>query len=275
MTLVLRLGVAACFAGWAWQHIRWSVPYDAVLWNPSYFGWLANALGVSWESYVAEVVTDYRIRLFARGVGLGFVALSVVAMAMKRTSKLGMAGLAAGSVSLALIAFCKYVNAGNAVAMFVEYGGQILAPLVLMVVLRWGPLNRWAVGIAAIGFWATFMGHGIYALGIAPTPGHFYGMVAAVLGLGERGSTVFLEVAGVLDFVVCIGVLVPAARSACLVYAAIWGLMTALARPVAGMSLAAPWWGADQFVHEAVLRMPHVALPLFLLLAVQRVRVAS
>ena len=41
-------------------------------------------------------------------------------------------------------------------------------------------------------------------------------------------------------------------------------LGTALARPVAGMSLSLNYWGADQFLHEAVLRAPHFLIPLYL-----------
>ena len=47
-------------------------------------------------------------------------------------------------------------------------------------------------------------------------------------------------------------------------YACFWGLVTALARPVAGMSSELNFWGADQFVHEALLRAPHFLIPLYL-----------
>lgn len=266
LTLALRIGACACFAGWAWQHLRWSAPYDAVLWNPDYLGWLARALNVTWETYVAEVVTDRRILIGERMIGFVYLGLTVVAMVAKPRSTLLLTGLGIGSGLLALVAYCLYVNAGHATATFIEYGGQILTPVVLILALQRGVRDRWTMGTALVGFCATYAGHGIYAVGLAPTPGHFYGMVTAILGLGENGADVFLKIVGILDFAVCGGIFVPVMRRASLAYATLWGLLTSLARPAAGMSLAAPWWGADQFLHEAVLRAPHVALPVFLFL---------
>ena len=107
----------------------------------------------------------------------------------------------------------------------------------------------------------------IYALGVATTPGQFYGLVHAVLELNADSTELFLRVAGALDVVACVGLLIPITRQTCLVWATAWGITTAVARPVAGMSVAAAWYGADQFLHEAVLRAPHAALPLFLFFA--------
>jgi len=267
LTLVLRIGACACFSGWAWQHLVWSAPYDAALWNPDLFGWLANALSDSWESYVAEIMTDQRIGMAVRLVGLLYLAMAVVAWTVKRDSLVQMCFLGLGGGLLAWTAFCKCLGDGCAMAILLEQGGQVLSPVMLILALRRGVRDRWTIRVALIAFCATFAGHGVYASGLAPTPGHFYGMVSAILGLGEQGADIFLKTVGILDFVVCAGVFVPALRRASLAYAALWGLLTALARPVAGMSLAAPWWGADQFLHEAVYRAPHAALPLFLLLA--------
>jgi hypothetical protein len=261
---ILRLAACACFAGWAWQHLRWSVPYDAVLWHPDYFGWLARSLGVSWDRYIAEVVTDRRILLGVRALGGVYLALAVLALIAQRRSTLQLASLGLGSVLLAAVAFSKYVEASHAAATLVEQGGQVLTPAVLLLALRRGVRDPGTVALALLALWMTFAGHGVYAIGLAPTPGRFYGMVHAIVGFGAEASERFLKTAGLLDFAVCFGVLVPPVRRVCLAYAAAWGLATALARPVAGMSVEAAWWGADQFLHEAILRAPHAGLPLFL-----------
>ncbi len=255
--LLLRLGVTCCFFGWAWQHLVWSVPYGEVLWNPDYFGWLADANGVSWEAYVAEVATDTRIRLATRLLGTVYLCLALLAVMVPPGRWWGQALLAIGALLLGVIAFAKYVNAGHAAAMLVEYGGQVLSPLVLALALRCGARAKWPVGIAVLGFCCTFIGHGVYALGLVTTPGHYYGMVHTITGLGAEGATTFLLVAGILDVVVCVGLLIPRLRAPCLIYAALWGLATALARPLSG--------GILESAHEAVLRAPHFALPLYLL----------
>jgi hypothetical protein len=260
----LRIGACACFAGWAWQHLRWSVPYDAVLWNPDYMGWLSDRMGMSWETYVAEGMTDHRILLGVRCVGWIHLMLAALTLITGRASTVGVACLGFGGGLLGLLAGCKYVDAGHALATFVEHGGQVLSPVILILALRRGLHDRWTICVAVFAFCATFAGHGVYATGMAATPGHFYGMVSAILGLGERGSDVFLKLFGVFDFLACVGLLVPGWRRACLAYGAVWGALTAIARPIAGMSPAAPWWGADQFLHEAVLRAPHAAVPFYL-----------
>jgi len=267
---VLRIGVCACFVGWAWQHLRWSVPYDAILWHPAYFNWLASTLDVSWETYVARVMTDHRILLGVRTIGLVYLALALMAVTAKRSSLIQLTCLAVGSVLLAAGALSQYVEAGHAKASLVEQGGQVLAPVVLVLALQRGVRDRMTIVLALVAFWTTFAGHGVYAMGLAPTPGHFYGLVNAILGSEEETTDVLLKTAGILDFIVCLGVLVPVFRSGCLAYAAFWGLVTALARPVAGMSTLAAWWGADQFLHEALLRAPHACMPLFLWLVLKR-----
>ncbi|MDB3941646.1 hypothetical protein N9406_11850, partial [Verrucomicrobiales bacterium] len=71
-------------------------------------------------------------------------------------------------------------------------------------------------------------------------------------------------IVGILDFVICVGIFLPWTRRACLLYAAIWGFLTALARPVAGMDMDLNFFGADRYLHESILRTPHFIIPLFL-----------
>ncbi|PXA04784.1 hypothetical protein DDZ13_06350 [Coraliomargarita sinensis] len=264
---ILRLGSCACFLGWAWQHLRWGGPYDAVLWNPNYCGWLADLLGVSWEAYVAEVVTDSRILFGVRLLGFFYAALAVVSITARRDRFVQLSFLALGSLGLAFLTFCKFINSGYVAAILVEQGGQVLAPWVLLLALQRGVKDHLTIGLAIIAFCATFVGHGIYAIGWAPTPGHFYGLTYGILRTGAEATDLFLKFAGVMDFLVCAALVVPPLRRIGLAYAALWGLLTSLSRPAAGMSLALPWWGADQFLHEAVYRMPHITLPIFLFLA--------
>ncbi len=267
---ILRIGMCCCFIGWAWQHLRWGVPYDAVLWHPDYLGWLAQTLSVTWETYVAQIMTDRRILLGVRTLGVVYLVMAGIALTAKRNSRTQLVGLAWGSALLAAAAFSKYVDAGHALATLVEQGGQILTPVVLILALRRGVRDRWTIAVALVAFWATFAGHGVYAIGWAPTPGRFYALVHAIFNSGPDATERLLRTAGILDFVVCVGVVIPMLRPGCLAYATLWGLLTSLARPVAGMSVQADWWGADQFLHEAMLRAPHACLPLFLWFALRR-----
>ena len=89
-------------------------------------------------------------------------------------------------------------------------------------------------------------------------------MTMVILGSDYDVTTTLLRVVGVLDIAVCVGVLIPRARRVSVVYAAGWGLATAVARPVAGMSTTLNYYGTDHYLHEAVLRTPHFLIPMFL-----------
>jgi hypothetical protein len=120
---------------------------------------------------------------------------------------------------------------------------------------------RWVALLALV---TTFAGHGAFAIGWAPTPGHFLGMIRVALSVPEEWALVILRTAGWLDFAVCAAVFIPHLRRPALLYAAAWGTATALARPVTGMDVNLIYWGADQFLHVALYRLPHVVIPLFL-----------
>ena len=58
----LRIGAAMCFWGWAWQHLRWDVPYRAVLWSPDKFSWVIELFGMGWEDWVGNAQNDELIQ---------------------------------------------------------------------------------------------------------------------------------------------------------------------------------------------------------------------
>ena len=95
-------------------------------------------------------------------------------------------------------------------------------------------------------------------------------MITVILDVDHETTKMILRVAGVLDVLVCIGICIPAVRRPAALYAFFWGLLTSLARPMAGMDSSLHYWGADQFIHEAVLRAPHFLIPLYLFLVWRR-----
>ena len=170
-----------------------------------------------------------------------------------------------GSGLLTVLSYAKYVASQRQLPMLVEHGGQILMPILLVLALTFGARHRGTIITAMVAVLMTFAGHGSYALGLWPTPATFYAMISVCLHVEYETAKTILRVAGFLDFLVCVGILIPLIRRPAVLYAAIWGLLTAIARPVAGMSWGLYYWGADQFLHEAVLRAPHFLIPLYLL----------
>ena len=271
LVLLLRLGTFLCLIGWTWVHFYWESPYGILLWQESTFT-LAGRLGISWDEFVGSGANDGVVQKWMTQAGWLFLACAVLAITARRKAQIQMGGLIAGSLLLILLAYARFLKSQRELPMFVEHGGQILIPVLLVMALSLGVRHRVTVMTAMVALIATFAGHGCYAVGFDPwpVPDNFLNMTSDILRVENETARIILLVAGILDFVVCIGIWVPALRCACALYAGVWGLLTALARPVAGMSSDLNYWGADLFLHEVVLRAPHFLIPLYLFLVWRR-----
>ena len=262
----LRLGAFLCFSGWAWVHFYWEPPYASMLWNESSFQFAQRWLGLGWDEYVGTGTSDGFIQTWIFRVGWIHALCALLSLTAKRTSGIQHVGLLLGSIAIAPVAVSSFVDSGYEPPALIEFGGQVLMPVILVAALRFGTMHWSTYSIALVAFVSTFAGHGCYAAGYWPTPPNFYGMTNAILDADYETSTAILRFAGFADFMVCFGVFIPYLRVPSSMYAIFWGFMTAIARPVAGMSWDLNYWGADLFLHEAVVRAPHFLIPLFLML---------
>ena len=96
-----------------------------------------------------------------------------------------------------------------------------------------------------------FLGHGWYAF--QATPG-FQALLAGSTGLSIESAATLLPVIGVIDFGIAALALIRPIRIV-LLYAAIWGFLTALSRPLSGAT--------DVF--GFIERFPNCGVPLALL----------
>ena len=260
----LRLGAFLCFAGWTWAHFYWEGPYGVLLWQDSTFD-LATRFGISWEDFVGTGADDGFVQSWIARIWWLYLGCTLLTISVRKGAWLQISGLAVGSGLLSLLSYAAYVSAERQLPMFIEHGSQMLVPLLLVMALTLGVRHRVTVFAAIVAVIMTFAGHGSYALGYWPTPGNFYAMTTLVLGVEYPTAQIMLRVAGVADFLVCIGICIPYIRRVSVLYATVWGFLTSIARPLAGMSWGLNYWGADQYVHEAVLRAPHFLIPLYLL----------
>lgn len=273
-TCCLRIGAFLCFAGWTWTHFYWEGPYAILLWHDATFEF-ATWLGWDWEQFVGSGANDGFVQQWVGRIGWLYLAFAVVTLTVRRRSWFQISVLVFGSAMLTLLSYAIYVAARKQLPMFIEHGGQMLSPILLVLAVALGANHRVTVIIAIVATIMTFAGHGCYAVGLWPTPGNFYAMTTLILGVEYPTAQGILRTAGVLDFLVCIGICLPWLRRASALYAAVWGFLTAIARPVAGMSWELNYWGADQYLHEAVLRAPHCLIPLYLFLIWKRSTVAA
>lgn len=269
LVFTLRLGAFLCFAGWSWVHYYWEAPYGVLVWNDTTYD-LARRFGVDWDEFVGTGASDGWVQTWLARVVWLYLICMVLTVTVHRRSWFQMAGLVVGTGMLAVLSYAKYASAQRQLPMFIEHGGQMLMPLLLVMSLSLGPRHRVTVITAVIAVVMTFAGHGSYALGIWPTPSNFYAMTSVILRVDYDVATAFLRTVGILDLIVCVGIFIPWTRRACAAYAVAWGFLTAIARPVAGMSWSLYYWGADQYVHEAVLRSPHWIIPLYLFVLYRR-----
>lgn len=265
LTRTLRWGAFLCLVGWSWSHLYWEGPYGALLWNDATFAF-AQRLGVTWDRFVGDGDSAGWVQQLVRALGWLYVVLAVLCLTLRSRRWRSLVVLALGSGLLALMSYAKFVQSGHQLPMLIEHGGQALAPSLLGLALVFGPRHRVTVGVAIVALLATFLGHGSYALGLWPTPANYYGMTSTILSVDHAAANAFLRVVGALDFLICIGIFIPLARRGCAIYAALWGFLTAIARPVSGMAADLNYWGADQYLHEAILRAPHFLIPFYLFL---------
>jgi hypothetical protein len=263
LILILRAGTFLCLLGWTWTHFYWEGPYAILVWNEATQS-LAQRLGVSWEEFVGSGADDGLVQRWLRWLAWLYLAATVFALTVRRKSTFQRIPLLLSMVLLGVLFYAKYLGAQRQLPMLIEHGGQFLMPLLLVLALKMGPRHPFVCNLAIIAVTLTFAGHGAYALGLWPTPANFYAMTTVILGWDEAAITVFLRVVGALDFLLCIGLLIPQLRIPSALYAFAWGLATAVARPWAGMSSELNFWGADQYLHEALLRAPHFFIPLYL-----------
>lgn len=265
LVLLLRFSAFLCFLGWTWAHLYWEGPYGVLLWQDATYE-LAERFGISWDEFVGSGASDGFVQRWNYRIGWLYLACTVLTLTVHRRAYFQMAALVGGSGLLTILSFAKYVKAQYQLPMFVEHGGQMLTPILLVLALALGARHRITVATAMIAVIATFAGHGAYAIGWWPTPANFYAMTTVILGCDYETTVAMLRWAGILDFAVCLLILIPPIRRLAAGYAATWGLLTALARPVAGMSTSLNYYGADQYIHEAVLRAPHFLIPLYLII---------
>ncbi|MEL7123203.1 MAG: hypothetical protein AAFO07_27390, partial [Bacteroidota bacterium] len=171
--------------------------------------------------------------------------------------------LSLSSILLFFMAYCYYLDHSYQFAQILEYAAQILSPILFLLLVVWKRLNTFHY-LIRIAIAATFVGHGLYALGIFyPVPGHFVHMIVSNLPVLNSKALEFLKLAGWLDMVVAVGIFIPKVDRYVLFYAFIWGFLTSLARLTTYVSLD-HMFGLSLHLYgfEFAIRIAHFLLPL-------------
>ena len=250
--------------GRAYQHIYFEAPYRSFFLKEAYFGWAIHWFSnMNWADYVNSLDVDYAIHSFGLSVGIFFLCTAFLIYLLnsrfKRTAQI-LCGIA--SVLLAFMAFSYYLDKGYQLAQIMEYTAQVATPSLLAwyVANPKSQLFNWVIK-TVVGL--TFLGHGLYALGLYPVPGYFVHMVISNLDVTNTQAEQLLLAAGWMDVGVAVGVFIPKIDRYWLIYAVVWGFLTALARLTTYILWDHMFWlSVHQIGFAFLIRTPHFLLPL-------------
>lgn len=263
---VLRLATFVLFAGRAWQHLFWDAPFRALLWDKDIMeGLVLFFSGGTWQEYVTSASTDHFIQTTIVGFGVFYAFMALLTLFIKKHSKLFLVFYILSSLALAFLAFLYCKEKFYHIGQFLEYSIQVFLPLFFYYHLTEKITPEKLVLFLKITIALTFSAHGLYAIGFYPQPGVFVDMLINILHLSEATAKAFLVVAGVLDFVLAVAIFIPRIAKYALIYAALWGGLTALARVWANFYWVFALDSLHQHLHETLYRLPHMLVPLAVL----------
>ncbi len=268
--LIYRLFLS-CFLllciGTAWIYTTKTTAFPALIYHPYLsFPIIQWVSGISYRELLQDVELNNVISSWIGYIGLlvGGIGLSTLWHRFL-SSKLLHAALVLVGVILLIHAFSSYLDKGYRFGQFIEYSLQVGTPFFL-----WQYLKNNQQLSARLIFWIkiatalSFIGHGLFALGIHPVPGQFIDMMIKVFGITENTARLWLQIVGVLDILAAIGIFIPnhLVQRFSFFYIIIWGFLTACARIIANFYLGYGWYSIEPWIPEFLVRTPHFILPL-------------
>lgn len=269
---ILRLSTFCVLFGRGCEHLITDVPFRTILWDQDILeNLIKNITGLSWEAYTSSSTYDYIIDTFIKTTGGFYLICSTLALFIKNKHKHLSKLLIIGSLLLTVLSLLFYKSKFLQIGQFIEYACQMLSPLFLYVLLfrkmhlpKFNFLLKTTIAL-------TFAGHGLYALGIYPTPGMWTDMALSSLNFIGIYPSIYqvqdiIYLAGILDMVLAVGIFLSNKWSSpFLIWAVIWGLLTALSRVIGFINIDASWHTLIQWLPQTIVRLPHVFIPLAVL----------
>jgi len=278
LLILLRISCFFLFLGRGWEHLYMDAPYRTIFWDQNLLEPYFQLFNLSWDAYIQNIHVDRIISIGVNIIGLFYLSLAVLSLFIKTTWKKSSVLLILGSLSLVTLSLLFYKAKGYKTGQFIEYSIQWLSPTFLYIFLFTRLKKTWFELLLKIAVATTFIGHGLFAIGYYPTPNYYSFMFNSCMQfLGfklspETISTV-LWIAGFIDIFI-IGIVIFLWKRLAvpvLVYASIWGLLTATARVVAYTYMDPSLHIFMQWMPQTLLRICHGLIPLVLALSLSPV----
>ena len=261
---LLQLSTFSVFLGRAWQHIYWDAPYRTLFWDEKIWGWVVhNFTSQDWNDYILNTEVEDSIIMFIKATGLVYVFCAISALLIGKVPRIAKGILWLGVLNLLFLAFLYCKEKFFSVGQFFEYTLQFGSPVFLLLWVQKEKLDtRYFILLLKLAIAFTFTCHGLYAIGFYPRPVVFLEMTMNILNVSEESAIQFLNLAGLLDFIISFGIFLPWRWSKyCLGYAVIWGFLTTIARVWANFQLEWLDYVLLQWLHESIMRAPHFLIP--------------
>ncbi|WBM75065.1 hypothetical protein [Saprospira grandis] len=248
---LLSIGILALLLGRSWQAAFADLPWRAFFWNQAIWQPFLEE-----EDYLLFFQEDY-INFFSWGMAIFWTVCALLLPFFKQRL------LAyAASMSLLFLALLFALSKNLQAPQFWEYSLQVCWPLLFVLTARQKWL-LWATGIC-------FTAHACYALGLYPPPVDWLNYCMNFLHLSAAEAKDFLFFMGLLDILAVALLFWPKSRNLGLIYCFSWGLITALARPLANSYAFLDLGDFALYFSEFLVRFPHFLGPLYLLLFARR-----
>ena len=164
-----------------------------------------------------------------------------------------------------------FKKSGFVPEQLIEHTLKIMLPLIGVFVLSKGELTTKTLIVLKILIACTFLGHGIYALGVHYIPKNFISMTSTILRIDKTNAENFLFLVGILDILAVIGIFFKGiTQKLALIYMILWGLITAFARIVYGSMVSADSMEFLYYFSNTIYRIPNGLIPLFLYNAISK-----
>ncbi len=264
----LKLATVVVFIGRGYQYLFFGAPFRTLLWDEDLLRPMVESwFGISWNDYATNLIVDQWIDTSIQINGVLFLLAALATIFIKQSNKkLLRIPIFLGGAALAFLAFLTLKERFYQWGQFFELSIQLGIPFVLLYAIKKNvSISRITIVLKLlVGF--TFIAHGLYAVGYYAVPGHFIDMTISTFGVNESLARMFIKVAGILDFVISILIFVPKVSKYALLYAFVWGTITALARVVSFYNPDFINASFHQTLYLVCYRLPHGIVPLLILL---------
>lgn len=263
---ILFLASFLIFFGRSMQLILWDAPFRELIWDERLMKPIVQGVfGRSWQEYATDLSIDIKVQRTIKAIGWiilsGAVSTVLLYFSKKRIFRIP---IYIASVFVTLIVFLEFKEKFFHSAQMIEGTIQALAPICFIWLLNPKIKIKYIQFFLKIIIGLTFLGHGLYAVGVYATPGNFVDMTIILLGVNEEQAKLFLHIVGWLDIIIFPLLFIPKTIKPALWYAIIWGVLTALARIFYYLELTNFELNSFFMVHDTLFRLAHGLVPLAL-----------